>query len=47
VFENRALRRIFEPNKDEVAGDWMKLHNEEAHNWYSYPNIIRQIKSRE
>jgi hypothetical protein len=47
VFENRALRRIFGPNRDEVTGGWRKLHNEELHNLYSSPNIIRQIKSRQ
>jgi hypothetical protein len=46
VFENRVLRRIFGPRKDEVTGDWRKLHNEELHNLYSSPNIIRIIKSR-
>jgi hypothetical protein len=46
VFENRFLRRIFAPKTDEVTGDWRKLHNEELHNLYSSPNIIRQIKSR-
>jgi hypothetical protein len=46
VFENRVLRRIFDPKTDEVMGDWRKLHNEEFHNWYSSPNIIRMIKSR-
>jgi hypothetical protein len=45
VFENRVLRRIFEPRRDEVTGDWRKLHNEELHNLYSSPNIIRTIKS--
>jgi hypothetical protein len=45
VFENRMLRRIFGPKKDEVTGDWRKLHNEELHNLYSSPNIIRMIKS--
>jgi hypothetical protein len=44
VFENRVLRRIFEPRRDEVTGDWRKLHNEELHNLYSLPNIM--IKSR-
>jgi hypothetical protein len=44
VFENRVLRRIFEPKRDEVTGDWRKLHNEELHNLYSSPN--RMIKSR-
>jgi hypothetical protein len=46
VFENRVLRRIFGPKRDEVTGKWRKLHNEELHNFYSSPNIIRQIKSR-
>jgi hypothetical protein len=46
VFENRILRRIFIPKKDEVTGEWRKLHNEELHILYSSPNIIRQIKSR-
>jgi hypothetical protein len=45
VFENRVLR-IFGPKRDEVTGDWRKLHNEELHNLYSSPNIIRMIKSR-
>jgi hypothetical protein len=45
VFENRVLRRIFGPKRDEVIGDWRKLHNEELHNLYSLPNIIRMIKS--
>jgi hypothetical protein len=43
VFENRVLRRIFGP-KEEVTGEWRKLHNEEVHNLYSSPNIIRMIK---
>jgi hypothetical protein len=46
VLENRVLRRIFEPKRDEVTGGWRKLHNEELHNLYSSPNIIRMIKSR-
>jgi hypothetical protein len=46
VFENRVLRRIFGPRRDEVTGDWRKLHNEELHNLYSSPNIIRMMKSR-
>jgi hypothetical protein len=46
MFENRVLRRIFGPKRDEVTGEWRKLHNEELHNLYSSPNIIRQIKSR-
>jgi hypothetical protein len=44
VFENRVLRRIFGLKRDEVMGDWRKLHNEELHNLYSSPNIIRVIK---
>jgi hypothetical protein len=46
VFENRVLRRIFGPKRDEVAGQWRKMHNGELHNLYSSPDIIRQIKSR-
>jgi 3-oxoacyl-ACP reductase-like protein len=46
VFENRVLKRIFGPNRDEVTGEWRKLHNEELHNLYSTPDIIRQVKSR-
>jgi hypothetical protein len=45
VVENRVLRRIFRPRGDEVTGDWRKLHNEELHNLYSSPNIIRMIMS--
>jgi hypothetical protein len=45
VFENRVLRRIFGLKKDEVTGEWRKLHNEELHNLYSSPDIIRQVKS--
>jgi hypothetical protein len=43
---NRVLRRIFEPKRDEVTGDWRKLHNKELHNMYYSSNIIRMIKSR-
>jgi hypothetical protein len=46
VFENRVLRRIFRPKRDEVAGEWRKLHNEELHDLYSSPSIIRIIKAR-
>jgi hypothetical protein len=46
VFENRMLRRIFRPRRDEVKGDWRKLHNEELIYLYSSPNIIRMMKSR-
>jgi hypothetical protein len=45
VFENRVLRIIFGPKRDEVKGEWRKLHNEELHNLYSSPDIIRQVKS--
>jgi hypothetical protein len=46
VCENRVLRRIFGPARKEVAGGWRRLHNEELHNLYDSPNIIRVIKSR-
>jgi hypothetical protein len=46
VFENRVLRRIFGPKRDEVTGEWRRLHNEELNDLYSSPNIIRVIKSR-
>jgi hypothetical protein len=46
MFENRVLGRIFGPKRDEVTGEWRKLHNEELHILYSSPNIIRQTKSR-
>jgi hypothetical protein len=46
VFEDRVLRRIFGPKRDEVTGDWRKLHNEELYNLYSSPGIIRMNKSR-
>jgi hypothetical protein len=46
VFENRVLRRIFGPKRDRVTGDLRKLHNEELHNLYSSPNIIRMTKAR-
>jgi hypothetical protein len=44
VFENRVLRRIFGPKRDEVTGEYRKLHNEELHILYSSQDIIRQIK---
>jgi hypothetical protein len=47
VFENRVLRIIFGPERDEVSGDWRKMHNEELHNLYSSPSIIRMIKVKE
>ena len=46
MFENMVLTRIFGPRKDEVTGDWRRLHNEELNNLYSSPNIVRVIKSR-
>jgi len=46
VFENRVLRRIFGPKRDEVIEDWRKLHNEELNDMHSSPNIFRVIKSR-
>jgi hypothetical protein len=46
VFENRVLRRIFEPKRDKEIGGWRKLHNEELHNLYCSPSTIRIIKSR-
>ena len=46
VFENRFLRRIFGPERDEVTGNWRKLHNEELNDLYCSPNIFRVIKSR-
>jgi hypothetical protein len=45
LFEDRLLGGIFGPKRDEVTGEWIKLHNEELHNLYSPPDIIRQIKS--
>jgi hypothetical protein len=45
VFENRVLRRIFGPKRNEVTGEWRKLHNEELRDMYSSPSIIRIIKS--
>jgi hypothetical protein len=46
VFEKRVLRRIFRPKMGKVIGGWRKLHNEELHNMYTFPSIIRMIKSR-
>jgi len=46
VFENRVLRRVFEPKRDEVTGEWRKLHNDEFRDFYSLPNIVRVVKSR-
>jgi hypothetical protein len=49
VFENRVLRRMFGPKRDEVTGEWRKLHNGEPHNLYSSPDIVKadQIKENE
>ena len=46
VFDNMVLRRIFGPRRDEVSGEWRRLHNEELNDLYSSPNIVRVIKSR-
>jgi hypothetical protein len=46
VFENRVLRRLFGPKRDDVTGDWRKLHNEELDNLYSSPNIVRMMSRR-
>ena len=46
VFENKVLRKIFGAKKDEITGEWRKLHNAELHAFYSSPNIVRNLKSR-
>jgi len=46
AFENRVLRRVFGPKRDQVTGEWRKLHNEELSDLYSLPNIMRVVKSR-
>jgi hypothetical protein len=46
VFENRVLRRIFGPKRDEMTGEWRKLHNEKLRDFYSSPSIIKIIKPR-
>jgi len=46
VFQNRVVRRIFGPKRDEVAGEWRKLHSKELNELYSSPNIVWVIKSR-
>jgi hypothetical protein len=46
VFENRMLRRVFGPKRDEVTGEWRKLHKEDLSDLYSLPNIVRVVKSR-
>jgi len=45
-FENRELRRISGPKRDEITGEWTKLHNEELNDLYCSPNIVQVIKSR-
>ena len=46
VFENRVLRRVFGPKRNEVTGEWKKLHNDELSDLYALPNIVRVVKSR-
>jgi len=46
LFENRVLRRVFGPKRDEVTWEWRKLHNEELKDFYCSPSIVRVIKSR-
>jgi hypothetical protein len=46
VFENRVLRKVFGPKRDEITGECRKLHNEGLNNLYSLPNIVRVVKSR-
>jgi hypothetical protein len=46
VFENKVLRRIFGPKRDEVTGEWRRLHNKELNALYSSPNVIQVIKSK-
>ena len=46
MFENKVLRNIFGAERDEITGEWRKLHNAELHALYSSPNIIRNLKSR-
>jgi hypothetical protein len=46
VFENRVLRRVFGPKRDEVTGEWRKLHNEELNDLYTVPSIVRVVNSR-
>ena len=46
MFENRVLRTVFGPKRDEVTGEWRKLHNEELRDLYSLPNIVGVVKSR-
>jgi hypothetical protein len=46
LFENRVLRRVFGPKRDEVMEEWRKLHNKELNDLYSLPNIVRVVKLR-
>jgi len=46
VFENRVLKKVFGPKRDEVTGEWRKLHKEELNHLYSLPSIVREVKSR-
>jgi len=46
VSENRVLRKVFGPKRDEVTGEWRRLHNEELNDLYSLPNIVRVVKPR-
>jgi hypothetical protein len=46
LFESKVLRRIFGPKREEVAGDWRRLHNEKLHNMYTSPNILSLFSSR-
>ena len=46
MFENRVMRRIFGPKREEVTGEWIKLHNEELNDLYGSPNNVRVVKSR-
>jgi hypothetical protein len=46
LFENRVLRRVFGPKRDEVTGEWRKLHNDELNDLYCLHNIVRVVKSR-
>ena len=46
MFANRVFRKVFGPKRDEVTGEWRKLHNEELNDLYSLPNIVRVVKSK-